>query len=293
MRLPLFLTLIALSTSLLLARPIPGIRHTLADTKTVYALIGKARDIKAAYPAGSYVIYCLGQSPAYIIKTLQMLEEAESISNRCFFIPFSHGWLVKNVFPGMGVRLYIAPDDKPSTPAIQAYRQQLTSLGITPEQVITNFRAGLKTALVEFIASGSSLASFLSVFYSWAQDLGLDLRELNAAIEVLDITVSSVDTTYHTCTIPLTNTTISLSLRPHPIKLNTLPFSINRLDRIIENLVTIKKHERLVQKYPFTLWETVDPKRFLYSYDTLLLLTYISQQLQYSDCTHLLPSRAR
>lgn len=148
--------------------------HPLTVEKNLKLIVAHARQILDTYPRDR--IFCLGQSPAYIIEAAKIMKllEGESIDN-ISTIAFS-GTLLKLCKRKNVSICYVLlknPSRRQIREKIAAYRNYLTSLGLDPETIVNEYQHGARTVIVDFAHSGSGLASFILLLKNWAKETGL------------------------------------------------------------------------------------------------------------------------
>lgn len=123
-------------------------------------------------------IYGLGQSPAWIVKALELLIDKRGGSKSIGYIPFSGRFMEKEVkrrFDNNFSEIFCHVKKGPCFPnnqAINNYRHVLEQLGMDPISIIQAFKdKHQKTVLLEYIQSAESLASFMIILYEWAIEL--------------------------------------------------------------------------------------------------------------------------
>lgn len=124
-------------------------------------------------------IFSLGQSPAWIVKTISLITNTTKDKIETGYIPFS-GKFYEELGRGTG-RFSFYSDSNVSHYKLNSnqrpqhenhYRQLLTTLELDPLSIIKKAAANQqKTVILEYTQSGESLASFLSVLFLWAKEL--------------------------------------------------------------------------------------------------------------------------
>jgi hypothetical protein len=118
-------------------------------------------------------IYSLGQSPAWIVRTIGFFRENTAQQNSTHYIPFSGRTFEakQKLFHPEGK--YYTTTYKRIQPinqkAEEQYRAELTKIGLSPKEIVAN---GKNIVLLEYTQTGESLASFLAILFSWAKEEG-------------------------------------------------------------------------------------------------------------------------
>ncbi|WCR59249.1 MAG: hypothetical protein PG978_000685 [Wolbachia endosymbiont of Ctenocephalides felis wCfeF] len=140
-------------------------------------IVEVAEDVLKSFPNSR--IYSLGQSSAWIVKASEILEKSCSKERQFGYIPFS-GSFVEEYRTG-----YCCSKDRPfpNKGAQANYRSLLKSIGLSPaEIVLQHTEKGSKTVILEYTNTGRSIASFVFVLFSWAQE---EKIELDDALDII------------------------------------------------------------------------------------------------------------
>ena len=130
-------------------------------------------------------VFSLGQSPAWVVRTAEMLSDARDEERTFGYIAFSGRFLASNnkkTGQHSPYDSYVL-DSKERPENETKYREYLTSIGMDPDTIISKAAEGKKTVILEYTQSGESLASFVSVLYGWAKSEG-KLKQLQESLDV-------------------------------------------------------------------------------------------------------------
>lgn len=150
-------------------------------------IIKIAEDISKLFPNAR--IYSLGLSPAWFIKTLEIMSTLRSRTMQSFnYIPFSGNFMDEQELLG-----HYSPSTSkhfPSDEEQMNYRILLQDLELDPNKILREYTTfGRQTVIVDFTNSGQSIASFVYIILNWARQEGVDLGD---ALQV--VTLSRVNT---------------------------------------------------------------------------------------------------
>ena len=120
-------------------------------------LFDNAAHLISLFP--TQTIVGLGQSPAWILEAAKI---QDSNPERLKLVAFSGGWY------GSDLRLDTAGKPKPDV--VMLYREYLTTIGLSPQQIINNHSAANRLVIVEHTHSGKGLKSFLEILTDWARE---------------------------------------------------------------------------------------------------------------------------
>lgn len=135
---------------------------------------------------GTSHVISIGQSPAWLCKAASVMAKQEELPNRFVFMPFSKSFCQKRVAePLRGGGLAVTFDIRPPF-NMYLYRRRLNKLGLSPDKIIRTHQDGSKTLFIDYIHSGSGIASFMHVLLQWAADEGGDkkVQEFAKAVRV-------------------------------------------------------------------------------------------------------------
>ncbi len=138
-----------------------------SDANNIYECIDMANSINSSYP--NEIIVSLGQSPSWIVNTIEKIRIHNNNLTPVKYIPFSGSFFYTDSENAM-TKLYQKTKQYPNNINIDSYRNLLTEISLDPLTICNNPN---KTIIIEHTKSGSGLASFLHVIFSWANDLGV------------------------------------------------------------------------------------------------------------------------
>ena len=241
-------------------------------------LINHAKQLMQRF--AHYRIFSLGQSPAWLVKTIELLKGTDSHPS-CGYIPFSSRFSVAldeaqlhhrgisslqgflparsdqvftessdDAFPSVSYHYSLFADssshryriEAPSPENLCAYWDHLTSIGMDPDTIIQKAANGQPTVILEYTTTGKSLASFLFTIYGWAY-CDNKLQQLQNSLFVCNLSCDS-------CPIPsltLVDIPITIHLLHHPMQRGLLLALANGIDHGPQS-------DRLVPSYPASHW---------------------------------------
>lgn len=204
-----------------------------------------AKHLMKCYPSARFV--SLGQSPAWIVHTINVIKSENNSNYDSYYIPFSGrfyesatGMLSNDsTTPKKAYRQTVntRPEHELS------YRNILAQLDFTPKTIIERAQQGQPTVLLEYTQSGEGLASFISVIYRWARELGAEdvlHKALSVCILVQDFNALKV------ISIPEENITVVA---------DRLQVDTDMIVAIANGVDDGPLAERLVAHYPFWRWD--------------------------------------
>lgn len=186
-------------------------------------------------------IVSLGQSPAWFVKSAEKLAKKRNVKRKFDYIAYSneHSQYRTDDMQSSD-RTYTRGTRPKYENEIQRYRTYLCQKGFDPLSLIEYYKkTGQPTVLLEYVHSGDSLATFLAILFSWANQLGV-ANDLQKSLIV------------HTYAGPLE--TITLPELDIEIKCETKP-TINNSPKIdFGSTESTKDRDRIVPKYPPPDW---------------------------------------
>ncbi len=131
--------------------------HSLQNPENVSQLISLAKEFEWCYP--NHQKLSLGQSPAWLIKTMSLLGGNPDDYK---YVPFSGRWT-------KGYR-----QNYPSAEQKKAYKEYLTRIGVSPSSISNLYEEEKKhTVLFETTHHGDGLKSFLGFMDMWRREEGI------------------------------------------------------------------------------------------------------------------------
>lgn len=216
--------------------------YILSDLSNRLLLITFAQKLLRHCSSDDYIC-CLGQSPAWVVKTAQLLD---SYPQRYTYIAFSGSWFItkprikrsRSIFNEGN---YALMHTRPTKSQLSAYKAYLTRLGVSPTSIIERYKThGRRTVIVEHIHDGNGLRSFLSILYGWAQH---KRKELQQAMVIYLIAIRTLGEDY---------------ISDRLIQINANLTSCD--EHLIHRLDTADCYEdRIVPRYKSHLWDKIDP----------------------------------
>lgn len=242
-------------------------------------LISHAKQLMQRF--AHFRIFSLGQSPAWLVKTIELLKSNHPHPS-CGYIPFSSRFSValdeaqlhhrgisslQGFLSARSDQVLIASSDDtfPSAPShhyplfadssshryrieapspryLCAYWDHLTSIGMDPDTIIQNAANGQPTVILEYTTTGKSLASFLFTIYGWAY-CDNKLQQLQNSLFVCNLSCDSCPIS----SLTLVDIPITVHLLHHPIQRGLLLALANGIDHGPQS-------DRLVPSYPASHW---------------------------------------
>lgn len=183
-------------------------------------------------------IVALGQSPAWIVKTMQAIDERPE---RFVYVAFSGGWYEK-INNGYFGTVFKEKSNGPISEQKASYKQYLTSLKLDPTSIAKRFEENAsRTIFVEYTVTGVSLKSFLSFLIDWAQEQGVSLDD---KIEVRILVEEDFKDDYSAFGLDY-----GFTVKYVPVA-----------EKLIAELTTSDRYEdRLVPRYPCEEWNKDNP----------------------------------
>lgn len=223
------------------------------DSQNITKVVSLAQNILQKYP--SHRICSLGQSPAWIVKACQVLQEKRGADVNVGYIPYSKQIMMPPLITkDKATRYYIFYRNQrqlPSLEACRSYMNYLKAMGLSPEDIIENARKGKKTLILEYAESGAGLASFLSLLVLYAQQHPDQTQvSVSQLLKSIDIVALNVPTRRH----PLTTIMLQDVIPDQPIKCESwaIPFTDSWL------LDTLSRNDtpslRYLPSYSDELW---------------------------------------
>lgn len=162
-----------------------------------------SQNILSKYPPENFRVMSLGQSPAWIIHGAKILSSPEN-SDKFGFIAFSLGFLRRSektellheetesldedtVESKVGYYSFDETMFNKAKEGIQNYRKYLSSINMGINDIISLWKKGIKTVIVEHMQSGKGLASFMHVLCEWAKEEN-KLEDLENSLHLLKLT---------------------------------------------------------------------------------------------------------
>ena len=137
-------------------------------------IVAGAEKIAQKYP--NERIFSLGQTPAWILKTIELQDEAKK--REVGYIPFSKSLNCSLSKIGKDY-CYMFDIDDNTRNLIAQYRKTLEKLGLSPEKIIESGKNGINTVILEGIVErGGGIASFLYILTDWAKELNKETEML-------------------------------------------------------------------------------------------------------------------
>lgn len=176
--------------------------------------------ISVTFPIERNRIFSLGQSPAWVIKGCEFLNNSQQ-THHFGYIAFS-SFFCERQYPGSGKRslifnsIYtksfqqakfkINTEKIPNAVRIRKYREYLNSIGLNVEKIIALYvTRRIKTVIIDTAFSGAGLISFMHILCTWAKELGT-LQKLKQAVQLVNIDGDAINELVE----PTTGTSFSL-----------------------------------------------------------------------------------
>jgi HEAT repeat protein len=231
--------------------------YVLANLRALQNLKLAAERLQASINSDDTVV-SLGQSPVWIVKTMQAMD---SSPDRFVYLAFSGKWFELAGQDSAFVPYFKKDTNQPNSLQKVTYRQYLRELKLDPESIVS--KKG-KTVIVEYKISGVSLKSFLSFLSEWAKELNIDIQ---GKVE-LKIFVEDVN--------------INIMFRPGETMFGFPTRYLEVESKLIDGLsVSDRYDDRLVTKYPFKEWTDINPQEFIFSENARLVHFCILEYLAY------------
>lgn len=245
----------------------------LKNPANIDELIATARELNNRYK--NSVIVSLGQSPAYIVKAAEILNELENnkYQNEYKYLAFSGRFLSKNRFPPSYEEeepypnkiFYQSPRySLPTENQLEAYKKYLKLLKLDPIEITNRFnKSQIPTVFVEYMQHGESLASFLYTLNAIAATEGINKELFKKATKYYTFQPQQFGSSIIS--------EISVNIPPYPsASLENAQLANNRLMIGLANADIF--HDRLVPNYPNQDWIQVNPNQFIPSNNAKLVI---------------------
>ena len=247
--------------------------YILRDPSNIDKLINAATELNNHYT--NNVIVSFGQSPAYIVKTAEILNQLKNnSSNEYKYLAFSERFFsasketeqkpIKTFLTN-----YMTP--LPTDNQLKIYEEYLKLLQLDPISIVKRFQKDNKqTIFIEYTQAGGGLASFVHTLMAIALKEQISPELLKQAI------------IFHIFQTPQKHGPSPI----HGITINTPPYASALLDihTIDNDLMTglgnaDKFNDRLIVQYPVRDWGKINPTKFVPSRNAQLILFTIIHQL--------------
>lgn len=131
-------------------------------------------------------ICSLGQGPAWIVRTTELLADFNLIARQTFeYVPFSGSFEKDREIQNGSVTVF-ASQHYPSEEEEMNYRGLLGNLGLHPIDIASNYTAhGRKTVIVDFTSPERSVVLFVYILQNWAEEEDVDISD---ALKIVTIT---------------------------------------------------------------------------------------------------------
>lgn len=148
----------------------------------LYEILDMAEDISTRNPNSR--IYALGQSLAWVVKALEIMESLRRTQNTFHYIPFSYNFVANSPKPDF----YFFKSEKfPSERKQSNYKKILKGLGLHPKQILSQYETlNRQTVIVDYVESGCGVASFVYFLLKWAKEEGVSLNDALRIVVVMN-----------------------------------------------------------------------------------------------------------
>ena len=247
--------------------------YILRDPSNIDKLINAATELNNHYT--NNVIVSFGQSPAYIVKTAEILNQLkDNSSNEYKYLAFSGRFFsASKETEQKPIKIFLTNymTPPPTDNQLTIYEEYLKLLQLDPISIVKRFQKDNKqTVFIEYTQVGGGLASFIHTLMAIAQKEHISPELLKQAI-IFHI--------FHT----------PQKYGPSPIQeitINTPPYASALLDvhKIDNDLMTglgnaDNFNDRLIVEYPLGNWEKINPTKFVSSRNAQLILFTIINHL--------------
>lgn len=142
----------------------------IRNPKLVTEIVDKADELLSMHqPQADFV--SIGQSPAWLCRTANLLARAKENKSRFCYVPFSKSFGTSQNSIENGEVIANFNIRKPQH--LREYRRRLQKRELCPSQIIHSFRSGNRpTVFIDYVRSGRGLGSFMHMMYSWAAEGG-------------------------------------------------------------------------------------------------------------------------
>lgn len=207
------------------------------------------------------IFVSLGQSPAWVVRGAKIIADRlygpDSYANNFRYLPFSYKFYGLSKSVNEKENAYFVPelDFLPSKDQKTAYRKFLTQQSMDPISITSRFNNdGITTVLVEYVETGESLASFISILAAWSREQD-NLKTLQKALKIVCLKGNSNRSSTSWSYLVLRNT--DTDDRFKITWLDGKPYArhnVHEKRSILNLLGRDHQEDRLVPYYPPALW---------------------------------------
>ncbi len=251
-----------------LNKPMDGENHALSDTKNRDTLIAVSEEINHRYTGN--VIVSVGQSPAYIIKAAQLLNELTKNSKTEYrYLAFSGKFLDEVGIHDQRKEFVASTKNIPTEKEIASYTEYLKSLQLDPKTIIERHSIkSQKTIFADFISSARGFASFVYILNAIARKEGVEEKSLQNSVGYH---------VFHMKEQALTSKSIHIKDARYSYVCDLSNNNVHAIEKkLIFNLareqMNILFNDRLVQHFPKSSWTENSPDQFNLSDNAKLLI---------------------
>lgn len=242
--------------------------HPLTRADSIETLVKKAKELNTLYPTD--YIYSLGQTPAYLVSTMQMMAQDKA---RFKLIPFSGRFctISERKFVGNEPKYFVQTWtlDQSKKPNFELYQNVLKKLELQISDIIDRYtNNNIRTVILEFSVSYGGLASFLTALFAHQTITSEHIATLKSAlvIHVLEDPKG----------LPVSHRKLEFSNKQYQVEIVIDKTKTNSLFTQLADCDQFQ--DRLVPFYSYLEWDT-DPTTFKPSKQASQILDKISKYL--------------
>jgi len=256
-------------------KPTGGEKHPLSDAANRDTLIAVSQEINHRYDGN--VIVSVGQSPAYIIKAAELINElCENPNTQYRYLAFSGKFLDADGTHDQKKEFVTSAKTIPTQEEIASYTRYLKSVQLDPKKIIKRHRKkSQKTVFTDFISSARGFASFVYILNAIARKEGVEEESLKNSVGYH---------VFHMQEQPLTFKSIHIKDAEYSYVCDLCNNNVHAIEKkLIFNLArehtNILFNDRLVEHFPKNTWNENNRDRFKPSDNAKLLIFKIIDHL--------------
>jgi hypothetical protein len=257
------------------AEPLQGEKHALSVRENRNTLIAVSEEINSLYDGN--VIVSVGQSPAYIVRAAQILNELRKDSKTKYrYLAFSGKFLEEGGINDHRKEFVATVARTPTEEQITSYTRYLESLRLDPKAIIKRYRKkSQKTIFTDFIISAKGFASFVYTLHAIAQRQGIEEESLQNGVGYHVFKKNDINLNFNALDIKDSGYSYFCDLSQNNLQAvdTKLIFNLAR-----EKMNTLFK-DRLVPSFPKSCWTENNTRQFQLSDNAKLLIFKLTHHI--------------